>query len=79
MEYGDNQIAKIALMGVFAITLGAATDAFTLVRQNRTDFKWDSFTRPTAIADLPAQTVMTLIEGGDGDIVPAMIGMGRSL
>ena len=76
VEYDDNQIAKIALVGIFAVTLGAATEAFEpLVSQ--ADFKWDPLTKPTAIGSIHENPVVALKAGGDGDIVPAMIGMGR--
>ena len=76
VEYDDNQIAKIALVGIFAVTLGAATEAFAALI-SQADFKWDPLTKPTALASVHENPVVALKAGADGDIVPAMIGMGR--
>ena len=76
IEYGDNQIAKIALVGIFAITLGATAEAFSIV-EVQADFKWDPLTKPTVLANVHENPVVVLKAGADNDIVPAMIGMGR--
>lgn len=78
IQHADNSVAKLALMGIFAITAGGAAEAQAVVTQDRTDFQYDARTRPTAIANLESSPLVLLQPAtAAGDIVVAALGYGR--
>ena len=77
IEYKDNEVAKIGIMGIFGIRAGAAIEAFAQITQDRTDFEYDPVTRVAAIANMYTNPIQAMEPGADNGIIAAAIGYGR--
>ena len=80
IEYDDGQLMKVCLMGIVAVTAGAVINPFAIVNQ-LADFKFDPFTRPTAIASLHEAPIEYVGDdaAADDQIIPVAIGYGRAI
>ena len=78
IEYEDNAIIKVGVMGTFWIIAGGACEYGDLMRHQNGDEKWNADT-PSAYGELYKRAVECVSKvGADGGIIEGRIGYGRT-
>ena len=78
IEYDDDAIIKVAVLGTFYVIAGGAVEYGDILRHQMNDYKWD-VDIPTSYAELFKRAVECVSKSGaDGDIIEARIGYGRT-
>ena len=78
IEYVDDDVIKVAVLGTFYLIAGGAVEYGNILRHQNDDYKWDNDT-PTSYAELFRRPVECVsLAGADDDIIEGRIGYGRT-
>ena len=79
VEFSDGEEVFVVTMGVVWLTAGGATERHQQIEWDRTDFKWNTVTRVSAIANMLTNPVESYNRQSvvDDGIFKAAIGYGR--
>ena len=81
VEYEDNDAIQVIRVGAVWVTAGSAVEYDDLVAWDRTDYKWDVLTKPTAVNEMPEHPIYSadFETIADTNVFIARIGFGRVL
>ena len=78
IEYTDGVLMPVIVMGTAWLLAGAALEYGNLIRQNFTDFDYETVTKPVDFNTIIAAPITVVnLAVADGDIFEARIGFGR--
>ena len=80
VQYTDGEIMPIVVMGTVWLLAGAALEYHQIVRQDTTDFDYESQAKPAAHGDLISQPIVCVdVAVADTGIFKGRIGYGRAI